>query len=305
MLGPLLFSLYITPLSYLLAQSSINFHFYADDTQLYISFSNHDSDQKLAHLSSILDKVYSWFCANRLAVNPSKTEYLLIGTPLQRSKITNNSVNFQNLALSPSRSAKNLGVIFDENLDFKSHISSVCRASFFQIRQIRQIRPSLTRNSATILANSIVHSKLDYCNSLLHGLPTSSLNRLQHVQNSLARVVCKSSRLQFRSLSLLRSLHWLPVNQRIKYKIALLTFKTLRFGKPSYLSEILLPYRPSRALRSTDANLLSVPNILTSLGRRSFSYAAPTIWNSLPANLRSCFSLSTFSSKLKTYLFPP
>ena len=138
-LGPLLFSLYTTPLSNILADSSVQFHFYADDTQLYVSFSSSESSQSLAKLSSILDLVHSWFCANRLAVNPSKTEYLLIGTNQQRSKVMNSSVCFQNLSLIPTDSVRNLGVIFDANLDFKKHISSICRSSFFQIRQLRQI----------------------------------------------------------------------------------------------------------------------------------------------------------------------
>ena len=189
-LGPLLFTLYTTPLSQLLADSSIQFHFYADDTQLYISFSSSDSTQSLARLSTTLDLVHSWFCANRLAVNPSKTEYLLIGTNQQHSKVINSSVHFQDLSLTPTDSVRNLGVIFDSNLDFKKHISSICRSSFFQIRQLRQIRSSLDRTSAIILANSLVHSKIDYSSSLLYKLPDTSIIRLQRVQNSLARVVC-------------------------------------------------------------------------------------------------------------------
>ena len=194
-LGPLLFTLYTTPLSHLLTDTSIQFHIYADDTQLYISFSGSDSSSSLQTLSATLDQIYSWFCANRLSVNPSKTEYLLIGNPQQRSKVIDSSVHFHNLALCPTDSARNLGVIFDSNLDFKKQISAVCRTSFLHIRQLRQLRSSLDKNSAIVLANSIVHLKLDYCNSLLYGLPTCSIVKLQRIQNSLARVVCRSSRL--------------------------------------------------------------------------------------------------------------
>ena len=304
-LGPLLFSLYTTPLSTILSDSSIQFHFYADDTQLYVSFSSSNSNQSLTKLSSTLDLVHSWFCANRLVVNPSKTEYLLIGNNVQRSKVINASVYFQNLTLTPSNSVRNLGVIFDSNLDFKSHISSICRASFFQIRQLRQIHSSLDRNSATILANSLVHSKLDYCNSLLYGLPDASIIRLQRVQNSLARVVCKSSKRSAHSITLLKTLHWLPIPQRIKYKIALLTYKLLHSGKPSYLADLVSYYQPSRTLRSASSLLLVVPDIRSYVGRRSFSFASPTVWNALPLHLRSCPSISSFCKQLKTHYFPP
>ena len=297
--------MYTTPLSHLLTDSSLQFHFYADDTQIYISFSGSESNSALAKLTSTLDQVHSWFCANRLVVNPSKTEYLLIGTKQQRSKITNSSVFFKNVSLSPTDSARNLGVIFDSNLDFKSHISSICRSSFFHIRQLRQIRPSLDINSAIILANSLVHSKLDYCNSLLNGLPNTSTVRLQYVQNSLARVVCNTTKFQCHTTTLLKRLHWLPISERIKFKIASLTFKIQHFAKPSYLSELITSYQPSRSLRSSGTNLLSIPDIRSSIGRRSFSYTAPKLWNSLPPDLRSCTSITVFLGKLKTHLFPP
>ena len=187
---------------------------------------------------------------------------------------------FRNLALVPSATARNLKVIFDSGLDFKKHISSVCRSSFYQIRQIRQIRSSLDMDSAITLANSLVHSKIDYCNSLLFDLPEISIIPLQRVQNSLARIVCRSSKLKAHTSDLLKRLHWLPVTQRIKYKIAVLTFKARNFGKPSYLSDLLVPYEPLRCLRSSGTNLLSVPDIRSAMGRRSFSYAARAVWNS-------------------------
>ena len=125
----------------------------------------------------------------------------------------------------------------------------------YHIRQIRQVQSSLDINSAIILANSLVSSKLDYCNSLYYGLPAVSLDRLQKVQNSLARVVDPSVRRHHQKL------HWLSIHQRIHFKIASLTFKTLQDLQPSYLSDRLTPYVPSRNLRSLDKHLLTVPDV--------------------------------------------
>ena len=150
-----------------------------------------------------------------------------------------------------------------------------------------------------------MHSKIDYCNSLLFQLPATSIIRLQRVQNSLARVICNATKRQSHSIDLLKSLHWLPISERIKYKIAVLTYKVLKHGQPSYLADLVSFYKPSRSLRSSNSLLLVVPDIRTAMGRRSFTYAAPTIWNALPLHLRSCPTISSFCSKLKTHYFPP
>ena len=160
-------------------------------------------------------------------------------------------------------------------------------------------------NSAMILANSLVSSKLDYCNSLFYGLPASSLNRLQRVQNALALVVVPSVKRHHHISPTLKSLHWLPIIRRIDFKIASIAFKTLHNKQPNYLFELLTPHVPSSYLRSSDKHLLVIPRITFDNGRRSFSFSAPTVWNSLPLHLRSCTSLSMFLSGLKTHLFPP
>ena len=303
-LGPLLFSLYTSPISLTLSNSTVSYHLYADDTQLYMSFHSSDSIHNLSIISSTLDSVHSWLTSNRLTVNPAKTEYLIIGTPQQRSKITSSSITFSGNQLKPSNSCRNLGVIFDSELSLKKHISSVCRASYLQIRQIRQIRSSLDIRSTTLLANSLVSSRLDYCNSLFYELPDSSLHRLQRIQNSLARAVLPSTKRSDHISPVLRKLHWLPIKQRIAFKIASLTFKTLQNKIPSYLNDLLHCHNPSRSLRSSNQLLLVIPRMDSENGRRSFSFAAPSVWNSLPLSIRSLNTFSTFRSALKTHLFP-
>src|SRR5207247_553574 len=144
-----------------------------------------------------------------------------------------------------------------------------------------------------------------YCNSRFYGLPELSLHRLQLVQNALARVVVPTVRRSHHISPTLRSLHWLPIPQRITFKIASITFKTLQNKQPSYLRNLLIPYCPPHSLPSPGQHLLSVPFFKSSQARRSFLFAAPTIWNSLPLALRSTSSSTSFHSALKTHLFPP
>ena len=196
-------------------------------------------------------------------------------------------------------------IIFQSDLSLTKHISKTVQTSFFHIRQIRQIRQSLNTSSAIILANSLVTSRLDYCNSLYYNLPSSTLSRLQRVQNSLARVVCPHVKRHHHITPILRSLHWLPISKRIEFKIATLTFNVLLHHQPSYLHQLIIPCSSAYTTRSVNKHLLQMPFIRSSNGRRSFFFAAPTIWNSLPLHIRSLQSISSFRSALKHYLFPP
>src|SRR6266516_5903530 len=137
------------------------------------------------------------------------------------------------MSLIPSSSARSLGVEFDSDLSFNQHISKICLSSFHHIRQLRQIRSSLDLNSSIALANALVSSKLDYCNSLFYNLPDNSINRLQRVQNSPAWAVILSCKRFHHITSTLTKLHWLPVKKRITFKIATITYKALQNKQPS------------------------------------------------------------------------
>ena len=145
------------------------------------------------------------------------------------------------------------------------------------------------------LACSLVNSRLDYCNSLLLGAPAMSLNRLQRAQNIAARVVMDAHR-RTDAKPLLRQLHWLPVRQRILFKMAVLTRKAHTTGTPTYLSQHLHQRTATYSTRSSSLPLLTVPNPSTVFARRAFNYTAPTTWNSESGFKRLIFLTTVLTS---------
>ena len=325
-LGPLLFSVYISPVSRLLDSLGLKHHVYADDTTLLLS-----ADPNLSLISRLASSscaLSNWFLFNNLQLNPSKSEVTLVGSRDKLRELCPFLASGLSLAGSPislSPSTTILGVTFDSSLNFDSHVSEICRTVNYHLNALAHIRRFLSIPTANLIASSIIASRLDYCNSILTGLSSHNLNRLQTTQNRAARIVLGLNRMT-PAEPLLRQLHWLPIHKRINYKIALLTFKTLLLQQPSYLSPLLVPYNPSRSLRSTNSNFLCKPRVCTAFQSRAFSVAAPHFWNSLPLSLRllAVFpppslgssasvspqqlpNLDLFKRSLKTYLFdsPP
>ena len=133
---------------------------------------------------------------------------------------------------------------------------------------------------AQTLACSLILSRIDYCNAVLHGAPCYSIKKLQRVQNNAVRIVLEAPRRSHAS-PLLRMLHWLPVQQRIEYKVALLTFKVGSSSKPSYLRRLIQDRQYSHNLRSATTTLCQ-PSTTTTFAKRAYRCSAPAVWNSLP-----------------------
>ena len=174
----------------------------------------------------------------------------------------------------------------------RQQIISIVRICNYQLRILWSIRRFLDIEAAKTLAMCLIISRLDYCNSLFYGLPDVLLDKLQKVQNSAARFVLKIRKSDHITPALKR-LHWLPVRQRITFKVALITFKSLIGEGPSYLNDLLNMDTKERDTRSR--NRLKVPRTkLKSAGDRSFSVAAPTVWNSLPFHVTNSISVPVF-----------
>jgi hypothetical protein len=253
-------------------------------------------------IEECIKDLQQWMIHSRLQLNPQKTEYLPIISSRLESSLRVLPLQVGTTSIEPSTVVRNLGVMMDRHLNMQAHISHVCRTCYFHLRNIGRIRKCLTKESAATLVHSLVASRIDYGNSLLYGLPNSLLSKLQRILNTAARIVSLSSR--FDPISpILKDLHWLKIKQRAEFKLLVLTFKSLHGMAPSYTQELIQPYTPSRALRSQDSNLLTVPRNKLQFGDRAFSIAAPSLWNCLPQDIKSAPSLHTFRKRLKTHLF--
>ena len=258
-LGPILFTIYMLPLGNIMRKHGINFHCYADDTQLYLSMKPNQTNQ-VEMLSACLKDIKTWMTMNYLSLNAEKTEVILLGPKHLRDMVSDNIISLDDISLSSNSSVRNLGVIIDQDLSFKAHISQACKTAFFHLRNIARIRNILSNSDAEKLIHAFVTSRLDYCNALLAACPKSSLKSLQLVQNAAARLLTGTGRREHIT-PVLASLHWLPVEFRVQFKILLLAYKALNGKAPSYLKDAILPYRPNRTLRSQNAGLLVVPRI--------------------------------------------
>ena len=302
-LGPVLFTLYTQPLVNILYRHGMKYHFYADDTQLYKSGPVDCLPDLIQTTTTCVEQIKIWMTSNKLRLNENKTEIMLVHSarckqPPEFSLCVNGNV------ATPKEKVKNLGVVLDHNLSMSSHVTSLCQSMYFQLRRIASIRNFIPDDVAKTLVTSLILSKLDYCNSLLAGIPQESLNRLQLVQNNAARLVSKTKKSDHIT-PVLRDLHWLPVRHRIVFKVCTIVFKCINNHAPLYLKNLLQKYHQTRALRSAnDVTRLSKPERnYKYLGCRSLSHFGPLVWNQLPSDIRECMSLDSFKKALKHHLF--
>ncbi len=240
-----------------------------------------------------------WKTSNFLLLNSEKTEVLIIGHKTPTSNNLEHCLTLDGCSVDSSLSVRNLGVLFNSNLSFDSHV-------FVKLLFILKIYLNWDLSAvsnAEMLIHTFMTSRLDYCNAVLGGCSARLINKLQMVQNAVARVLTRTRKYDHIS-PVLSTLHWLPIKHHIDFKILLITYKALNGLAPQYLSELLPHYSPPLPLHSKNSGHLIIPRISKSTaGGRSFFYLAPKLWNNLPNHVWEADTLCQFKSRLKSHLF--
>ena len=303
----MLFTMYIKPLSAIIDSHSIIHHSYADDLQLQMSAPPDRISELLHSMQSCISDVKAWATANMLKLNDSKTELMLVTS--KRSKHLHNlptSITIGNAQIPFKQSVKNLGFTLDCHLTMNAHVSNIARTCYYELRRLASIRRFLTSTATATLVSAFVLSRIDYCNSLLFGSTNDVTSHLQRIQNYAARVIFRLPMSSSITIHL-KSLHWLPVKVRSTYKIACLCYHCHSSTAPSYVTDML--HKKPLHTRNTRSSSYTMPLLnrpaysKATLGDRSFSFASSSVWNSIPNDVRCAPSLSSFKSRLKTYLF--
>ena len=305
-LGPVLFVLYTRDLQDIARVYDLNIHLFADDTQIYVSFDESNTDDVFRRLQRCFKHIQWWMGENFLKLNPSKTEVLVLTNKADKSPIP------ETLSLDPdeedfkvAETARNLGIWFDSKLSMSEHISRTVRACWAQLSNLWRIGSRLTRQTKIQLVHTLIHSRLDYGNALLKQATKEDINRLQKVQNSAVRFINNHKRRRGVT-KLRRELHFLPVNARIDFKILLLTYKCINGLAPPYLRDLITPRKQTGHNLRKDNDPTLLEKTFSSKYRHTraaFSLNAPKLWNGLPRGIRESSTVEMFKTRLKTHLF--
>ncbi len=308
-LGPMLFLLYTSEILEIIRSFKLDSHAYADDTQLYFHSAPNEVASVAPQLLACVEAIGQWMSSNRLKLNPDKTEFIWLASPYHLKNIYHQPLIVGDTTIEPSKVVRDLGIFFDNTLNLYDNVSRTVQSCFYQLRQLKHIRRSLSRTNIKTLLHAFVTSRLDYCNSLLAGQPAHLLDKLQLVQNAAARLYAGTPRNSHVTAVLRDELHWLRIPQRIDFKLCMLVYRCLHGNAPLYLAEWCVRLHDNSDSRISSSRSAAMGNLVVprsrtkTYGSRSFRLSGPTVWNALPSSLKIDMPYTTFKSKLKTHFF--
>ena len=306
-LGPTEFISYTESVTSIFGCHNINHHLFADDKQAYASTLLEGVDDVRGRLRDCTTDISNWCASRRLQLNENKTEMAWFGKRSRLNKLANmeQTVTVGASVIKPAAVLRDLGVLFDQELSMIQHIARVTSSCFYQLRRLRQIRRPVGKELVAQLVHSFVLSRIDYGNSVLAGLPKSTIMPLQRVQNAAARLIL-DLRMSDHVTPALKQLHWLPVDRRVEFKLCTMMHSIHTGQCPTYSADMVRAVAANQTrsgLRSANTARYQEPRCRTEIGKRAFSYAGPHAWNTLPSSLHNITDSKQFRKQLKTLYF--
>ena len=291
-LRPLLYLLYTADIPATFSKHSSTGHLYADDVQALVHGPSSAQLALTGRIDALSRDLHLWMSSNRLSLNPNKTQLIWFGTRQQLLKLDFPLLAERFPSFTFHSSVRDLGVVLDSTLTFSEHIANLTRSSYFHLRRLRAIRRSVSSSVFTSIVHAFICSRIDYCNSVLVGLPKLRLSPLQSVLNAAARLVARLPRSSHISAFMFDHLHWLPLIARVQLKVLSFIYRSHTGRAPKYLCDLIrLPASATslRPLRSLNRHDLFVPRARTAMAKtRAFAFIGPALWNQLPSLTRSC-----------------
>ena len=303
-LGPLLFIMYIHDLILIGDKYNVSVELYADDSRWYYSFSPlYERTFAMDNINKCMSEIKLWMQYNYLKINFDKTDVLYISNPFHHSVFYGNimcTIEGENFINSINQSVKSLGVTLDNNLTMKKMVLETVKSCYSSLKKLGGVRRYLPQDIKLKMVMSYIISRLDFCNGLYANISKTLLNKLQKLLNACVRFVMNiPNRMNVNDVS--KSLHILPVKNRIMFKLCLIVYKILKGSSPEYLKDKVVEKIPTdlRFLRSSlDLTKLELPK-----SHNTYQYSMAKNWNALPISIRNCNTVENFKKQLKTHYF--
>nr|CAH7740815.1 unnamed protein product [Callosobruchus chinensis] len=300
-LGPLLFILYTADLQNSFTHSHAQF--FADDTQMKYDFRAEDLKDTEKSVNEDLDNISRYCSSHNLRLNPSKCSALLFGNKKLHEKIKPNlHIRVNNQEINFTCTAKNLGIYFDSDLRFESHLNYVLKSCYLSLRLLFANKQILNKRIKKDLCQSLVISKMLYGVSIYYPcLTATDSRRLQIMQNTCVRFIENLRKFDHVSYAYYH-LEWLNIQNLFKYSLINFTHRIMLTSSPSYLRDKFVCRMAIHERQVRFRFTLTMPIHRTTLFRRSFTYNAIHLYNSLKQELKTVQYMPAFKRKLKSFL---
>ena len=288
---------------------NLDFHVYADYAQVHISFNPKEPNpamEALQKLELCIMDLKNWMKTNKLMLNNNKTEFFIAGCRQSIQRLPPIQLQVGDSTIMPSCHIWNLGVMFDTRMTMSKQVSAIVSSANYQRRNLWRLHRYLDQETRHQVVRALILSRLDYDNALLYGTTSKELKRIQSIQNKAAKFIFSASR-RDSPAPLLHLLHWLPVRERIFFKLCLYVYKSLNGHAPQYLTESLkVKSRPQGPVTrsASDNTLLINPPTRTHSGDKAFAVRGPSIWNTIPGHIHDSPNTWQFQKGLENVSLP-